>query len=163
MDPAEHCNYRPISKLPFLSKVLEKVVAEQLTAFLSNNGLLDKYQSGFRKMHSTETALLKVSNEVQMAADSGRYSVLVLLDLSSAFDTVDHKILLHRLENEFGVAGSVLKWFSSYLSDRTFFVYVNDILSEATPFLNGVPPGICPGSTSVFIVHYPSWKYFETF
>lgn len=92
-------------------------------------------------MHSTETALLKVSNEVQMAADSGRYSVLVLLDLSSAFDTVDHKILLHRLENEFGVAGSVLKWFSSYLSDRTFFVYVNDILSEATPFLNGVPQG----------------------
>lgn len=128
-------------------------MAEQLTAFLNNNELLDKYQSGFRKMHSTETALLKVSNDVQMAADSGRYSVLVLLDLSSAFDTVDHKILLNRLEKEFGIVGSVLKWFTSYLSDRTFSVYVNGILSEATPFLTGVPQGSVLGPLFFLTVH----------
>lgn len=79
LDPTEPSNYRPISKLPFLSKVMEKVVAEQLTAFVSNKDLLDKFQSGFCKMHCTETALLKVSGDIQMAADTGLFSILILL------------------------------------------------------------------------------------
>ena len=104
-----------------------------------------------------------MSNEVQMAADSGRYSVLVLLDLSSAFDTVDHKILLNRLKQEFGIVGSVLKWFSSYLSDRTFSVYVNGILSDATPLLYGVPQGSVLGPLLFLMYISPLGKILSHF
>lgn len=141
LDSSEPTNYRPISKLPFLSKILERVVAGQLTSYLDGKDLFDKFQSGFRKCHSTETALLKVSNDILMAADSGQYTVLILLDLSSAFDTLDHTVLIHRLCNEMGFSGSVLKWFTSYLSDRSFCVSMNNILSEMTPLSYGVPQG----------------------
>uniref|UniRef100_A0A3P9J789 Reverse transcriptase domain-containing protein n=1 Tax=Oryzias latipes TaxID=8090 RepID=A0A3P9J789_ORYLA len=163
LDPSQPSNYRPISKLPILSKVLEKIVAEQLTSFLSNNELFDKYQSGFIKMHSTETTLLKVSNDIQMAADSGKYTVLVLLDLSSAFDTVDHKILLGRLENEFGIAGFVLKWFTSYLTNRTFSVYINGVLSDTAPLLYGVPQGSVLGPLLFLMYIYPLGKLLNNF
>lgn len=142
LDSSDPNNYRPISKLPFLSKILERVVAGQLTAYLEENNFTNKFQSGFWKCHSTETALLKVSNDIMMAADAGQYSVLILLDLSSAFDTLDHNILkLNHLCIETGLSGVVLDWFSSYLSDRTFCVSINNILSEMTPLTYGVPQG----------------------
>uniref|UniRef100_A0A672G6V9 Reverse transcriptase domain-containing protein n=1 Tax=Salarias fasciatus TaxID=181472 RepID=A0A672G6V9_SALFA len=163
LDPAEPGNYRPISKLPFLSKVLEKVVAEKLIAYLDLNEMLDKFQSGFRKMHSTETALLKVSSDIQMAADSGQYSVLVLLDLSAAFDTVDHKLLLQRLNTDFGISGMVLEWFSSYLTNRTFSVCANNILSEATPLVYGVPQGSVLGPILFLLYISPIGKIIRHF
>lgn len=89
-DPTQLKNYRPISKLPLLSKILDKVVADQLTAFLEKRDIYDKFQSGFRKCHSTETALIKVSSDIMMSADPGASTVMVLLDLTSAFDNVDH-------------------------------------------------------------------------
>lgn len=89
MDPTQLKNYRPISKLPLLSKILEKVVADQLTSILEKHEIYDKFQSGFHKSHSTETTLLKVSSDIIMLADSGASSVMVLLDLTSAFDTID--------------------------------------------------------------------------
>lgn len=94
LDPQVLANYRPISKLSFISKVLEKVVFHQLSSFLKNSDILDKVQSGFRAQYSTEYALLKVLNDLLLAVDSGKCGVLVLLDLSSAFDTIDHSILL---------------------------------------------------------------------
>uniref|UniRef100_A0A669ESL6 Reverse transcriptase domain-containing protein n=1 Tax=Oreochromis niloticus TaxID=8128 RepID=A0A669ESL6_ORENI len=105
------------------------------------HNILDKFQSGFRKLHSTETALLKVTNDLLMAADRGDCSVLVLLDLSSAFDTVDHQILIHRLNLMVGISGSVLKWFTSFLEDRTLLVSVGNFRSDVAKFLCGVPQG----------------------
>ncbi len=91
-------NFRPISTLPFIAKILEHIVASQLHTHLIDNNLFEPLQSGFRKLHSTETALLKVTNDLLIAADSGYLSILLLLDLRAAFDTVDHAVLLTRLE-----------------------------------------------------------------
>ena len=117
---ATHCsNYRPVSSLPFLSKILEKLVAKQLEAHLSSHRLHDNLQSAYRTGHSTETALLKVDHNIAEALDSKCMAALVLLDLSAAFDVTDHKILQTRLEHSFGVIGSALYWIKSYLSDRS--------------------------------------------
>ncbi len=91
-------NYRPISKLTFISKVLEKAVLNQLSPYLIQNNILDAFQFGFRSKHCTEWALLRVVNDLLLFMDSGNCAVLVMLDLSAAFDTVDHCILLNRLK-----------------------------------------------------------------
>ena len=140
-DPGSLANYRPISNLTFISKVLEKVVASQLCEFLHSNSLFEEFQSGFRAHHSTETALLKVANDLLLASDSGLLSVLMLLDLSAAFDTIDHHILLRRLEELLGIRGTALAWLKSYLSDRFQFVHVNNESSVHTRVRYGVPQG----------------------
>lgn len=140
-DPLVLANYRPVSTLPFFSKILERIVADQLTAHLSANNLFDSFQSGFRSRHSTETALTRVVNDLLITADSGSASLLLLLDLSSAFDSVDHCILLHRLKHCVGVHGLALSWFQSYLSNRTQCVSYNNSLSECSAVVSGVPQG----------------------
>ncbi len=127
--------------LPFLSKILEKVVSSQLYSFLEKNGICEDFQSGFRPYHSTETALIRVTNDLLLSSDRGCISLLVLLDLSAAFDTIDHNILLNRLENFVGISGSALAWFKSYLSDRHQFVAVNDEVSYRSQVQYGVPQG----------------------
>uniref|UniRef100_A0A8C6WDV8 Reverse transcriptase domain-containing protein n=1 Tax=Neogobius melanostomus TaxID=47308 RepID=A0A8C6WDV8_9GOBI len=141
LDPKVLNNYRPISNLPFLGKVLEKVIYQQLTYFLLSNNVFDTFQSGFRPHHSTETALIKVTNDIRMNTNAGKVSVLVLLDLSAAFDTVDHGILLHRLENWVGISGTALNWFKSYLEDRTYFVEIGNCVSDKISMTCGVPQG----------------------
>src|SRR4029434_4095671 len=106
LDSSVLINFRPISNLPFLSKILEKIVFKQLNNFLDANCAFDTFQSGFRSNHSTETALVKVVNYLRINADSKKRSVLALLDLSAAFDTFD------------GLAGPVLNWFRTYLTGR---------------------------------------------
>ena len=96
LDPEVLANYRPISNLAFLSEVLEKVVASQLQDHLKHNNLFEQFQSGFCSTHSTETALLRVTNNLLTTADAGSPSLLILLDLTAAFDTVDHTILLEQ-------------------------------------------------------------------
>lgn len=120
-DPNNFDNLRPISNLPFISKILEKVVAAQLHLHLNDHNLYEQFQSGFRPNHSTETALLRITNDLLMAADSGLLSILILLDLSAAFDTISHNILLNRLAS-IGISHTPLAWFTSYLSDRTQFI-----------------------------------------
>ncbi len=141
LDPKDLVNYRPISNLPFLSKILEKVVSSQLYSFLEKNYICEDFQSGFRPYHSTETALIRVTNVLLLSSDRGCISLLVLLDLSAAFDTIDHNILLNRLENFVGISGSALAWFKSYLSDRHQFVAVNEEVSYRSQVQYGVPQG----------------------
>ena len=96
LDPNDLKNYRPVPNLSFLSKVLEKVVLAQVFSYLNSHNLISEFQSAYRPGHSTETALLKVTNDFLTAMDTGKVLVLTLLDLSAAFDTVDYDILLHR-------------------------------------------------------------------
>ncbi len=140
-DPIDPVNYRPISNLPFLSKILEKVVSSQLYSFLEENYICEDFQSGFRPSHSTETALIRVTNDLLLSSDRGCISLLVLLDLSTAFDNIDHDILLNRLENFVGISGSALAWFKSYLSDHHQFVAVNEEVSYWSQVQCGVPHG----------------------
>ena len=125
-------NFRPISKLSFLSKILEKIVYSQLMDFLNEQNVLEIFQPGFKTLHSTESALLRVFN-VFLATDSGHCAILVLLELTAAFDTVDHDILIDRLEQWVGIRGLVLEWFRSYLSHRTFCVSLGDSVSSTAP------------------------------
>ena len=103
LDAIQMKNYRPLSNLPFLSKVLERSVQSRLQTFLDGNGLMPKTQSAYRHYHSTETVLTMVYNDMLMAADGGQVSALCLLDLSAAFDTVDHNLLMWSLEHQYGL------------------------------------------------------------
>jgi len=119
MDPADVRSYRPTSNLSVVSKLLERLVARQLLDYLNKYGLLPRLQSAYRVGHSTETAVLKVLSDILLAIDSGVLSALVLLDLSAAFDTVDHDILIRRLKTSYGLSGMVLQWFQTYLVGRS--------------------------------------------
>ncbi|KAK6175738.1 hypothetical protein SNE40_014131 [Patella caerulea] len=134
-------NYRPVSNLPFISKILEKVVKIQLVEHMQNHSLMYEYQSAYRNNHSTETALNHVFNTIRSGVDQGSIAMLVLLDLSAAFDTLDHSRILNRLESEYGISGLVLNWFSSYLIGRTQAVMVNSSFSNTVDLACGVPQG----------------------
>ena len=138
LDPEVLGNYRPVSNLPYLSKILERAVAHQLQAHLDTNGLHVTFQSAYRRGHSTETALLRILNDLLVMIGGGNNALLVLLDLSAAFDTLDHTLLLQRLHAEIGLGGSALDWFSSYLSCRSQQVLVGHALSAETPLLCGL-------------------------
>ena len=107
-----------VSNLSFLSKVLDKVVVNQLHTHINSSNTSNQYQSAYRKFHSTETALLKIHNDILASMDAGKVTPLTLLDLFAAFDTIDHTILLGRLEDWFRVTGKALDWFKSYLTGR---------------------------------------------
>ncbi len=126
LDHKDLVNYRLISNLPFLSKIPESVASSQLYSFIEKNNICEDFKSGFRPSHSTETALIRVKNDLLLSCDRGCIFLLVLLDLIAAFNTIDHNILLNRLENILGISGSALAWFKSYLSDRHQFVAVNE-------------------------------------
>ena len=141
MDPADTKSYRPISNLSVLSKLLERLVAKQLISYLTVSDLLPDLQSAYRMNHSTETAVLRVLADILRAVDGGDLALLTLLDLSAAFDTVDHATLLRRLQSSYGLGGCVHGWFESYLRGRTQFVRCNGAASKATGVMCGVPQG----------------------
>ncbi len=134
-------NYRPVSNLPFISKVIERVVAAQVKKHVGQNNLACVFQSAYREGHSTETALLRVQNDILSAIDSQKVVILVLLDLSAAFDTISHEILLQRLYHRMGIQGAVHEWFASYLAGRQQSVKIGDVTSEPTLLTRGVPQG----------------------
>ena len=132
-------NLRPVSNLKYLSKLTETAVCNQVIDHISQSGLYPILQSAYRVGHSTETALLKIQNDILSAMDKQRVTLLVLLDLSAAFDTIDHQVLLHRLQVTYGVTGTALKWFQSYLTGRKQRVCINGISSKDFELSQGVP------------------------
>ena len=141
LDCDEMRNYRPVSNLTFMSKVIERVVCRQMTSYLTSSGLMPLLQSAYRQYHSTETALVRVISDILGAMDNKKVTILGLLDLSAAFDCVDHDILLERLRCRFGVTGVVLAWVESFLRDRTQQVFYQKNLSSVGRLLYGVPQG----------------------
>jgi hypothetical protein len=134
-------NYRPVSGLCFISKLVERVVASQIKRHLDDNNLGNHYQSAYKTGHSTETALLCIKNDVHTSLSKGMPTALILLDLSAAFDTIDHEVLLGCLSSWFGFGGMVLEWFTSYLADRVQYVKVGETLSDPANLTSGVPQG----------------------
>jgi len=139
LDPHDLKNYRPVSNLSFVSKLVERVAVIQLTDYLESHQLMPLLQSAYRRHHSTETALLKVLSDVLTAADDKKVTLLALLDLSPAFDCVDHNILLSTLQSRFGLDGIVLAWIRSFLSDRVQRVCFGGCLSAVLLLIYGVP------------------------
>jgi len=134
-------NYRPISNLNFLSKVLERIIFNRLVSHLQNFLSFSSFQSAYRKHHSVETALLRIQNDLLHSMERKRVSALVLLDLSAAFDTVDHQILLERLSRYFGISDSALALLTSYPNNRTQSVLIGDHSTDPVPVITGVPQG----------------------
>ena len=138
-------NLRPVSNLSYISKLTESAVADQIQLHLAKNNLYPVFQSAYRKLHSTETALVKVQNDILTNMNKRRVTLLVLLDLSVAFDTVDPSILLTRLRSKLGLNGTALSWFCSYLSGRTQRISVQGAFSNVFYLRFGVPQGSCLG------------------
>ena len=139
-DKEECGNYRPISVLSVVSKLFEKLVYKQIYSYLDENNVLTSFQSGFRKGHSTCTSLLNTTNTWLVSMDQGLINGVIFLDLKKAFDTVDHKILLSKLEL-YGFSNNCLRWFVSYLSNRTQVCKVGKTCSSKRHVKTGVPQG----------------------
>ena len=138
-------NLRPISNLTFVSKLTERAVFNQTHNHLTLDCLYPKAQSSYREFHSTETALLRIKNDILMNLNKQHLTLLVLLDLIAAFDTVDHVMLLNRLNSNFGISGSVLSWFRPYLHNLSQSVSVNGETSRSFDVKHSVPQGSCLG------------------
>ena len=124
-------NYRPVSNIPFLSKIIEKNAISQLDRYMSEHNMHEPHQSAYRVGHSTETALVRIHNDIAREMDKGRGVILVLLDFSAAFETIDHTILHERMEGRLGVCNSALAWFDSYHSNHSKRVVVCDASSKS--------------------------------
>src|SRR5664279_358416 len=131
LDSFDQKSYRPISNLTFLSKLVERLSISRLNQHISTNSLLPVYQSVYRSNHSTETAVAAIFNNIARAIDAGKICALVLLDMSAAFDTVDHTLLLRILQKRFGVQEEALSWFTLYLHNRTQSVHIGSNVAEA--------------------------------
>ena len=134
----------------------KKPVLSQVSSYLNSHNLYNTCQSAYRPGQSTETALLKVVNDMFLSLIKGNISVLALHDLSSAFDTIDRPILVHHLHTDFGSTDTVLQWFSSYLTDRTHYISLFNHYSTVAPLHSGVPQGSVLGPIQMLTVQIPT-------
>ena len=155
-DPNHLTNYRPISLLSSFSKILERTVHNRVSNFLHNKNLLNKSQYGFRKNHSTEQAILEIQNNIIENFKNNKITAGIFLDLSKAFDCINHTLLLNKLENH-GIRGNCLNWFRSYLSNRLQYVTLNKINSKPIPVNTGIPQGTILGPL-LFIIYMNDLK-----
>ena len=133
-------NFRPISLLSIFDKIIEKLMHKRLYDFFEENDLLYKKQFGFRRKNSPAHSLIEITEKIKESIDNGKYGCGIFIDLKKAFDTVNHKILLTKLEH-YGIRGSVLGWFESYLTDRKQYVFYNGTSSDIATISCGVPQG----------------------
>ena len=133
-------NYRPISLLLLISKVIEKSIHEQTQDYLQRNELLYSYQSGFRASHSTDTCFSQLTGIILNGAENGKHTGMILIDLQRAFYFIDHKILLNKMKC-IGFSDQTIKWFHSYLTNRAFFVSLGTVFSEGGNISCGVLRG----------------------
>ena len=150
-DPHLPDNYRPISLLPAISKIFEKVAYIQVYKYFTDNKLFYKSQYGFRQLHSTELAALEITDKIYIDLDNKKIPLAIFLDLSKAFDTIDHDILLYKL-NYYGIKGIALNWFKSYLTNRKQYVEFNGKNSKIDTISTGVPQGSILGPL-LFIIY----------
>ena len=139
-------NYRPFSNLPFISKIIEKCTLNQLTKHCDTHNLLPKYQSAYRKFHSCETSLLKLINDTLWAMENKKITAMLIMDLSAAFDTVDHDVLLDVLHRKFGINNTALKLYTHFLKLRKSMVYINGSYSSEKIMDFGLPQGSTQGA-----------------
>ena len=154
LDPDDPSNYRLITNLSTISKILEKLALLRIKAHVSASDNFNLYKSAYREGHSTETALLKVVDDLSIAMDNKSGSILLSLDISAAFDMISHKTLLGRLHSDFGIDGAALKWLSSYLSERSCYISVGELKSSTWQCGAGVPR-LGTWATFVFFVCFP--------
>ena len=133
-------NYRPVSLLPCFSKILERLVFDRCTDYIDANGILNDKQFGFRPKHSTYMAIAQLVDKINTAVEKHETTIGIFLDLSKAFDTIDHNILLYKLEY-YGFRGVVLEWFKNYLNNRKQYVFHNNCKSDLKDIVCGVPQG----------------------
>jgi hypothetical protein len=145
LDASDPANYRPISNLNTISKLLERLVLTRLVQHVSLSPNFDVFQSAYKRHHSTETALLKLTDDIFARFADHRSTILVALDQSAAFDCIDHATLIRRLSHSFGVTGTTLNWISSYLESRSTFVRWKHAASSVQPLETGVPQGSAIG------------------
>ena len=155
-------NYRPVSNLPYLGKITEKMVVKQLKNHMSKHSLNQPAQSAYRENHSTETAIVKIVNDMLRSLDKGQCVLLVLLDLSAAFDTIDHELLLHRFETCFGIQSEAKEWFKSYFSNRQQVVRIEGVNSDPENLETGIPQGSVIGPFSFPQYTSPLFKLVES-
>ena len=141
LDPTDPANYRPISNLNTISKIIERLYLARLLPHVAATGRLNPLQSAYRKAHSTETALLKIMDDLYRIVDDRKSAVLIGLDLSAAFDTIEHDILIERLRTVFGINGSALRWIETYLVEREQYVVAGGERSKRVRCTFGVPQG----------------------
>lgn len=141
LDEGDPANYRPISNLSTISKIVERLCLKRLLPHVIDSGNFNSLQSAYRKLHSTETALLKIMDDLYRMVDDRHAAVLIGLDLSAAFDTINHSVLIRRLQSVFGVSGAALQWVESYLSQRSQYVMVGGERSSTKSLDVGVPQG----------------------
>ena len=145
-------NYIPIPLLPLISKVIEKSIHDQSQGYLQRNGQLYIYQSGFRANHSTGTCLSRLTEMILNDADNGKHTDMILIDLQKAFDTLDHTILLEK-KTCIGFSNKTVRWFHSYLTNKAFFVSLDNELFEAGTINCGVPQGSILGPLLFFAIY----------
>ena len=163
LDDSEPCNYRPISNLSTISKIMEKIYLARLKNVIFASPNFPRHQSGFRPGHSTETALLKVFDDLVGNAEKQYATLLLSLDISSAFDTIDHTILCSRIREDFGVDGTALKWLHSYLVERQMYVALAKAKSDPVCCKFGVPQGSVLGPILFSLYISPIGRLVESY
>ena len=153
MDVEDPASFRPVSNISFMSKIIERIVAGRLLTYLKVNNLLPRFQSGFRSGHSTETLLIRLLSDFHQAMDTGRVTLLALLDVSAAFDTVDFDILIQRLSKSFGIEARALAWFDSFLHERSSSIQIGTARTPVAPGPLRYPSRLLFGPTPVYFVH----------